>query len=148
MTLPDSLRFGRIELQPHERRLLIDGEPKALGARAFDLLAALAERPGRLVAKRELIALVWPGQVVQENNLSAQMSALRKALGEDLIATIPGRGYRFVGRPSPAPAGAPEAPPAPASGGDTAAAPAGASPRTNLPATMPTLLGRDDDLAA
>ena len=89
------LRFGRFELQSDERRLLVDGAPVALGGRAFDLLLALAERPGQLVGKHELMDLVWPGLVVQENNLAAQISALRKVLG-DAIATIPGRGYRFV----------------------------------------------------
>lgn len=90
------LRFGRFELQARERRLLRDGEPVPLGGRAFDLLLALAERQGRLVGKRALLELVWPGLVVQDNNLAAQMSALRKVLGDDVIATIPGRGYRFV----------------------------------------------------
>src|SRR5262245_37585558 len=93
---PGPLRFGRFELQPRERRLLIDGEPVALGARAFDVLLALAERPDRLVSKRALMDLVWPDLVVQENNLAAQVSALRKVIGEAVITTIPGRGYRFV----------------------------------------------------
>src|SRR5512145_2112670 len=91
-----SLRFGRFELQASERRLLVDGEPAAIGGRAFDLLAALAQRPGRLLGKSALMDVVWPGLVVQENNLAAQISALRKVLGGDVIATIPGRGYRFV----------------------------------------------------
>ena len=106
MTTPEAaaaLRFGRFELQVHERRLLVGGEPAALGARAFDLLLALAERPGRLVGKRALIDLVWPGLVVQDNNLAAQVSALRKVVGEEVIATIPGRGYRFVARAETAP---------------------------------------------
>src|SRR4029079_1466605 len=101
---PEAFRFGRFELHPVERRLLADGEPVALGARAFDVLLALAERPGRLVSKRALMDLVWPGIVVQENNLAAQVSALRKVVGEAVVATIPGRGYRFVARaelPSP-----------------------------------------------
>src|SRR4051812_34293600 len=97
-TAPDCLRFGRFELQPRERRLLVDGREARLGGRAFDLLLALAERPGRLVDKATLIDLVWPGLVVQENNLAAQMSALRKLVGEEVVATIPGRGYRFVAR--------------------------------------------------
>jgi predicted ATPase/DNA-binding winged helix-turn-helix (wHTH) protein len=126
------LRFGRFELQPGERRLLADGEPVALGARAFDVLLALAERPGRLVSKRALMDLVWPGIVVQENNLAAQVSALRKVVGEAVVATIPGRGYRFVARaelPSPGPPGvaSPTAPP---------------SLRTNLPVELPALVGR------
>jgi len=131
------LRFGRFELQPHERRLLKGGLAVALGARAFDVLLALAERPGRLVGKRALMELVWPGLVVQDNNLAAQVSALRKAIGDDLIATIPGRGYRFTGQIESA---APE-PPAPRAKATTAL-------RTNLPSELPALLGRDDDLSA
>jgi predicted ATPase/DNA-binding winged helix-turn-helix (wHTH) protein len=140
-----SLRFGRFELQTHERRLLIDGAPAALGARAFDLLLALAERPGRLVGKRALMELVWPGLVVQDNNLAAQMSALRKVVGDEVIATIPGRGYRFVARIEAAsidtgtPAVAQEQTPA---GSLAAALP------THLPSELPALLGRADDLAA
>ena len=90
-----SCRFGRFELQPAERRLLEDGRPVALGARAFDLLAMLVERAGQLVAKNDLLTLVWPGLVVEENNLQVQISALRKVLGQSAVATIPGRGYRF-----------------------------------------------------
>jgi len=87
--------FGRFELRPATRQLLVDGEPALLGARAFDLLLALIERRDRMVAKNELIDLVWPGLVVEENNLQVQISALRKVLGQGTIATIPGRGYRF-----------------------------------------------------
>ena len=47
-----------------------------------------------------MIDLVWPGVVVQENNLAAQVSALRKVVGGDVIATIPGRGYRFMAKPA------------------------------------------------
>jgi predicted ATPase/DNA-binding winged helix-turn-helix (wHTH) protein len=132
-----SLRFGGCELQARERRLLIDGRAARLGARAFDLLLALAERPGQLVDKATLIDLVWPGVVVQENNLAAQMSTLRKLLGDEVIATIPGRGYRFV-----APLETTAAPAA-------AASPAPHAPalRTNLPAELPGLLGRGEELA-
>ena len=92
------LRFGRFELQPHERRLLVDGTAAPLGARALDVLIALAERAGSLVTKDQLMDLVWPDVVVEENNLQAQVSALRKVLGTELIATIPGHGYRFTAR--------------------------------------------------
>jgi predicted ATPase/DNA-binding winged helix-turn-helix (wHTH) protein len=125
-----SLRFGRYELQPGERRLLVDGRPVALGARAFDVLLALAQRPGHLVGKRELMDLVWPGLVVQENNLAAQVSALRKVVGEAVVATIPGRGYRFVAPAQAVPAR------------DSPPSPAVASLRTNLPVELPALLGR------
>ncbi|HEY6512155.1 MAG TPA: winged helix-turn-helix domain-containing protein [Burkholderiaceae bacterium] len=136
------LRFGSFELQRHERRLLAGGRVATLGARAFDVLVALAERPGRLVDKATLMELVWPGLVVQENNLAAQVSALRKLLGDAVIATIPGRGYRFVARlaADPATDDAPAAAPA--------AAPAVPALRTNLPVELPALLGRASELAA
>jgi predicted ATPase len=107
-----ALRFGpslRFELQPAERRLLVDGQPAALGRRALDLLIALAEQPDHLLTKNELLDRVWPGLVVEEANLQMQISNLRKVLGGELIVTVPGRGYRFaaVGDAAPAPAQAP-----------------------------------------
>src|SRR5437016_5025558 len=89
-------RFGRFELSPATRQLLVDRQPAALGARAFDVLHALVERRDRLVTKNELLDLVWPGLVVEENNLQVQISTLRKVLGPQAIATIPGHGYRFA----------------------------------------------------
>ena len=116
-TALDSLRFGRFELQPHERRLLVDGEPVLLGGRALDVLTVLAERAGSLVTKNELLDRVWPGLVVEEHNIVTQVSGLRKVLGGDLIATIPGRGYRFTARVERAadaePLPSPDAEPAP-----------------------------------
>lgn len=107
--MPDHYRFGHVALNPATRQLLIDGQPALLGARAFDLLQALVERSDRLVSKGELLDLVWPGLVVEENNLQVHVSALRKLLGARAIATVPGRGYRFTmaaqaAAPSPAPA--------------------------------------------
>jgi TolB-like protein len=93
------LVFDRWVLLPGRRQLLRDGIPVPLGSRAFDLLLALVEARGELVSKNALLDRVWPGTVVEENNLQVQMSALRKALGEDanrLIVTIAGRGYRFA----------------------------------------------------
>jgi DNA-binding winged helix-turn-helix (wHTH) protein len=96
----DVLHFGHFEISPAERVLRIDGQPAALGARAFDLLLALAQRRERLVSKQELLDLVWPGVVVEEGNITTQMSTLRKLLGAQAIATVPGRGYRFTAQPS------------------------------------------------
>jgi TolB-like protein len=87
---------GGIEVRPAERRVLVNGEPLALGARAFDLLLVLIEQRERVVGKDELLARVWPGVVVEENNLTVQVSSLRKALGNAAIATVAGRGYRFT----------------------------------------------------
>lgn len=88
------LRFGRFTLQPAARLLLVDGEPAKLGARAFDVLTALIKRRERTVSKDELLETVWPGLVVEENNLQVHISSLRKLIGPQAIATIPGRGYR------------------------------------------------------
>ena len=90
-----SCRVGEFEIQAQGRRVLRAGEPVPLGARAFDLLLALIEHHDRVVGKDELLALVWPGLVVEENNLTVQVSALRKVLGASAIATVPGRGYRW-----------------------------------------------------
>src|SRR5215813_5533945 len=88
--------FGRFELNPATRQLLVDGQPAALGTRAFDVLLALVERRERLVTKGELLELAWPGLVVEEANLQVQVSALRKILGDRLIRTVAGRGYQFT----------------------------------------------------
>ena len=83
-------RFGRFELQSGiSASCSSTGSPRALGARAFDLLLALIERRDRLVTKNELLDVVWPGLVVEENNLQVQISALRKLLGPQVIATDP-----------------------------------------------------------
>ncbi|MDH4061157.1 MAG: winged helix-turn-helix domain-containing protein [Aquincola sp.] len=94
-------RFGAFLLVPGERALLHDGEPVALAGKAFDLLVALASQAGHLVTKDELLRRVWPGLVVEEVNLSVNMSAIRKALAArspdaaDWIETVPRQGYRF-----------------------------------------------------
>ena len=139
-----SCRFGRFELQQEERRLLADGQPVALGARAFDLLAVLVERAGRLVAKNELITLVWPGLVVEENNLQVQVSTLRKLLGPDALVTIPGRGYRFALPVGHAEVLVPQA--AADTGAPAAEAAAPVRSPTNLPARLLSLYGRAQDL--
>jgi DNA-binding response OmpR family regulator len=73
------LAFGLFRLDPGQRRLIRvtdEGEePVVLGSRAFDLLMLLAHRPGALISKNELMDAGWPGVVVEENNLSVQMSS-------------------------------------------------------------------------
>lgn len=94
-------RYGRIVVEPAQRRLLIDGEPAKIGARAFDLLMTLIERRDRVVSKDELLDLVWPNVTVEEGNLQVQIATLRRLLGADAIATVPGRGYQFVAAGAP-----------------------------------------------
>lgn len=93
-------RFGDFTLAPSERLLLRAGQPVALTGKVFDLLVVLVRSKGRLVGKDELLREVWPGLVVEEVNLSVNVSALRKALaeapdGNGWIETVPKRGYRF-----------------------------------------------------
>ena len=95
--MTNDLTFSRFVLRTHARQLLSDGNPVTLGARAFDVLCALVEQAGELVSKTQLFDLVWPGLIVEENNLQVHLSTLRKLLGPELIATVPGRGYRFTG---------------------------------------------------
>jgi len=97
-----SYEFGEYRLDPRQQ-LLTDrsGAPVDLSPRAFDLLQYLLAHAGALVDKTALLKAVWPNVVVDENNLSQHISALRRALseGEDgrrYILTVPGRGYRFV----------------------------------------------------
>jgi DNA-binding winged helix-turn-helix (wHTH) protein len=98
-TADAALEFGRFHVLLRQRQLLADGVPVELGTRAFDLLVALLEADGLLLTKEELVSRVWPDVVVSEENLKVQVSALRKALGEDrdVIRTEFGRGYRFTG---------------------------------------------------
>lgn len=136
MLLLDSYRFGRFEVLPIERQMLVDGRPVAVGARAFDVLLALIERRDRVVSKGELLDLAWPGLVVEEGNLAVQVSGLRKIMGPHVVATVPGRGYRFAMRLD----NAEDALPRP----DTA--PIALAALTNVPAATDALIGRDADV--
>lgn len=98
---PRSFAFGPFVLNPEQQMLVEDEAPVALGGRAFDLLTALVEQPGVVLSKNELLARGWPGLAVEEANLKVNIAALRRALGEkagslQYIATVIGRGYRFV----------------------------------------------------
>lgn len=127
-----ALAFGRFRLDSAGRRLTEAGRPVALGDRALDLLIALAERPGELVTKAELMARAWPDTNVEDANLRVQISAIRRALGDkaggDYIAAASGRGYRFV------------APLAPEAGQETQS-------RRRLPASLTETIGREADIA-
>jgi len=89
--------FDNVELLAGDRRLLIDGRPQAVGARAFQVLLTLLEHRDRTVTKDELLDAVWPNLVVEQNNVAVQIAALRKLLGASVVSTIAGRGYKFSG---------------------------------------------------
>ena len=101
MATPE-VRIGRLTLRPR-RELFGEAGPVAIGGRALDLLSALAARGGALVSKDELLEDVWPGAIVEDNALQAQISAVRKALGGEAarLVTVHGRGYRLTVEDTP-----------------------------------------------
>jgi predicted ATPase/DNA-binding winged helix-turn-helix (wHTH) protein len=97
-----NLQVGPFELSIRERVLRRDGVVLPLGSRALDILIYLADRPGEVIAKQELIDRVWSDVTVEEGSLRVHVAAIRKALGDGqfgnrYIANIKGRGYSFVG---------------------------------------------------
>src|SRR3984893_5581562 len=139
-----SVAFGRFRVLPRRRELPADGRPIKLGGRAFDVLMALIEARGAGVGKDALLARVWPGRIVEENNLQAQISALRAAFGAErkLIRTVPGRGYQFTGEIRILQANPDER----SGAGEAAAERQSPLPPTNLPEPISELIGRDDEL--
>src|SRR6202008_4365467 len=97
-----TLRFGPFELLSTKRVLRRNGVTLSLGSRAFDILFYLAERPGQVIGKKDLIDHIWSDVTVEEGSLRVHVAAVRKALGDGqfgnrYIASIKGRGYSFVG---------------------------------------------------
>jgi predicted ATPase/DNA-binding winged helix-turn-helix (wHTH) protein len=133
-----AVAFGPFRLLPAQRLLLEGDKPVRLGSRALDILIALVERAGQVVAKNELLARAWPNTFVDEGNLKFQVGALRRTLGDGhganrYLATIPGRGYSFV-----APLGQAQEPAPPPAKADSA------SHLHNLPVLLTRLIGRAD----
>src|SRR2546430_10443625 len=94
--------FDDFQLEADERKLVRRGQVVPLHGKAFELLLALIRNRGKLLTKDEIFELVWPDQIVEESNLTVNMSAIRRALGERAsnpryITTVSGRGYRFTG---------------------------------------------------
>jgi eukaryotic-like serine/threonine-protein kinase len=93
--------FGPFLLDPTERILSCDGAIVSLTPKAFETLLCLVRNQGRVLTKDELLKQIWPDTFVEEVNLAVNISTIRKALGENpqdcrFIATVPGRGYRFI----------------------------------------------------
>jgi TolB-like protein len=91
--------FGEFTFSDHRKELRRNGMVVPLGSRALDVLGCLLRQAGKTVDRDALMAAVWPVRVVEEHNLSVQLSALRRALGDGadgFIHTDPGRGYRFI----------------------------------------------------
>jgi predicted ATPase/DNA-binding winged helix-turn-helix (wHTH) protein/tetratricopeptide (TPR) repeat protein len=132
-----AIRFGAFTLIPAQRELTRDGIPVRIGDRAMDVLLHLASHPGIVVTKDALLQSVWPGRVVEENNLTVHMTALRKAIndtGQRIIRTVTGRGYVFIGAEAPV-----STPPGHPTGRPTA--------RPGLPLPAHRVIGRESALA-
>jgi len=138
----DVISFGPFILAASERLLTKGEAPVELGARALDLLIALAARPNEVISKKDLLAKVWPDVTVEEGSLRFHIANLRKALGDGqdgarYIATLTGRGYCFVAPVSRS--GSPNA-----VHNEVAAS----YPEANLPSRLTRMVGRTDDIAA
>ncbi|MFT3821994.1 MAG: winged helix-turn-helix domain-containing protein [Rubrivivax sp.] len=136
MPLPERIAFADFVLLPAEKRLLrADGSPLPLSPRLYGALCLFVEHAGRLLDRETLMRALWPGLVVEENNLNQVIAGLRRALGDDaqhprLIETVPRYGFRFVAPVQALPAAAPAAPPAvPAAAAPMAAPPSPPSAR-------------------
>jgi DNA-binding response OmpR family regulator len=100
-----ALRFEGLTVDQDAREVRVDGRPVALSALEFDMLAALADAPGRVFSRRQLLEQVWGYDFFgDERVVDVHIRSLRARLGDDaanprLIATVRGVGYKFVGRP-------------------------------------------------
>ena len=128
------LQFASYELKLRERQLIGPGGTVDLSSRSFDILVALLSRPNELIGKSDLFDAAWPGVVVEENTLQVHVSSLRKLLGPGYIATVHGRGYKYVG-------------PMPQTGPAAAATSAPPAYRGNVPDYRPDCIAREDELA-
>lgn len=88
--------FGRFRVDAVECFLLDGNNVVALTPRVFDTLLMLVENQGHILSKEEMLAEIWHGAFVEENNLAQNISILRKSLGKGVIETVPKRGYRFA----------------------------------------------------
>ena len=91
--------FGPFMLNVTERQLMKSGDQIPLTPKAFETLSVLVSNHGHMVSKKDLLQMVWPDSIVEENNLSQNISLLRKLLGgqgDEFIATVPKHGYRFI----------------------------------------------------
>jgi DNA-binding winged helix-turn-helix (wHTH) protein len=93
--------YGSFRLDPAEHRLTRNGIAVPLAPKAFELLLSLVQNQGRLLSKEQIMETLWPGNFVEEANLTVSISVLRKVLGEKegnlrYIETIPKKGYRFI----------------------------------------------------
>ena len=93
----DELSLGAVRLDLESATVSKDGEPRSLTRREFDLLAFLASNPGRVYSRAELLDRVWGGDYLGgERTVDQHVAQLRSRLGEGIIETVRGRGYRVA----------------------------------------------------
>ncbi|MBR0724294.1 ATP-binding protein [Bradyrhizobium manausense] len=131
-----AISFGPFRLLPKSRLLEKDGAHLHVGGRALDILIFLAERPGEVVDKRELVKRVWADVNVDDGSLRFHIAALRKALGDTgksarYVVNVPGRGYCFVATLAQTPA-------------EIQPSPVDVPLPRSLPAPLARVIGRDD----
>jgi DNA-binding winged helix-turn-helix (wHTH) protein len=93
------LRFGRCEVRPESRELLVKGRPCQIQPRPFDLLVYLIEHRARVLSMDELLDAIWGPQIVQPSSLTVAINRIRRVLDDDsseIIRTHHRVGYRFV----------------------------------------------------
>lgn len=132
--------FGQWQIHLGRRELLARGVAVPIGTRTFQLLEILVRSAGELVTKDALMDRVWSGTTVAENTLHVHIGAIRKALGRDrtLLKTVSRRGYRLLGNWSVRQEGEVEVMAGPSQPSTVPAR----TFRTNLPETLPDLVGR------
>lgn len=99
--LPAVYEFGEFRIDAAKRLLIKGDEAVPLMPKAFDTLLYLVEHNGKVIERDDLMAAIWADTIVEENNLTQNISSLRRVLGEkhgenQFIATVPGHGYKFV----------------------------------------------------
>ena len=140
--MAETYQIGPFVLDADAQVLVREGQPVSLGQRAVAVLLVLVRSAGEYVPKPRIMDSAWPGMVVEENNLSVQISSVRRALalapgGEAWLETLARRGYRFVG---------PVAPAVDSLARDCVSHNV-ASPLSNLPLQLSSLVGREQNLA-
>src|ERR1044071_138798 len=94
---PEAYEFAGFHLLPSQRRLTSpNGEVVTIAAKAYEALLYLIQHAGQLVPREALMQALWPSTIVEDNNLSQAIAALRGALGDQHVVTVAGRGYQFV----------------------------------------------------
>jgi DNA-binding winged helix-turn-helix (wHTH) protein/tetratricopeptide (TPR) repeat protein len=106
---PGLWKFDEYRIDPARRLLSFRGKPVEITGKPFDALVLLVLRAGQVVSRRDMVDALWPSTVVEDNNLSQVVLALRRALDDihdvpRFIASVPRRGYQFIGNVQQLPA--------------------------------------------